>query len=750
MSTHPLFSSFRTFHEDVPPNFEAWFFGVLVRDWLFTGTSKNLPGGLVSVGYPPVDNEYFKWLGMAAAILSAKSRFTMVELGAGWGRWLVAAAKLAAQREVACRLVGVEADPDHFAWMSDVFRDNGLDPAKHSLWNMAVAATRGPALFLRHGRPQENYGQRLIDPVDCTFWESQPNYQTVDVTGHALDEIIEPLDCVDFLSVDVNGTELDVLASSLDSLEAVRVLQLSTSSDSSDEGLVSLLESCGWINIFRFQPQAMSRTQFGLVPFNQGLQTWVHRDDVDAQDLLLSNVPAYPMSPFPEVVAGGGGVAVFDTADAVALNDARLSHLDSLGLPLEDRRVLDVGGGVGHLAQFFVQKNCQVICTDARDENIASLHSRYPALSAHVLNVETDSLARLGRFDIVFCYGLLYHLENPVAALRNMASVCSDLLLLESVVIDHPEPLLRVVDEPSATLNQTVGALGTRPSPAFIVMTLSRLGFPFVYAPKTPPQHPDFLFDWNADLRCSRDGHLLRCIFVASRRELNSMKLVPLLRGVDIATPAAAFHPVVEQQPRIWIDVGAHLGEKTLAHAEYDPGLTVYAFEPNISVAARSQGRCSNYIVVPAAIGEQDGSATLYINSFSGADSLLPLDPQGLKNWIGGEQLRVEKQVQVPMMRLDTFMDQMGIRAVEYLKIDAQGTDLAVVRSAGSRLTDIRKITVEVHSTPQPLYSGSTGRVEVLDFMQRSGFLLESSEDQSFGQEQNLTFVRGEEVPAVE
>jgi hypothetical protein len=53
------------------------------------------------------------------ALLEARKTFTMVELGAGWGRWLVSAACAARvqQLHLELRLVGVEAQPEHFRWM---------------------------------------------------------------------------------------------------------------------------------------------------------------------------------------------------------------------------------------------------------------------------------------------------------------------------------------------------------------------------------------------------------------------------------------------------------------------------------------------------------------------------------------------------------------------------------------------------------------------------------------------------------
>jgi len=222
------------------------------------------------------------------------------------------------------------------------------------------------------------------------------------------------------------------------------------------------------------------------------------------------------------------GPETFDRPEAVEINRARMSHLDSLQLLLDHRTVLDVGCGVGHLAQFFVAKGCRIVCVDARSDNIVRLAKLYPGVKAYVANVETDPLERFGAFDIVFAYGLLYHLENPLAALRNMASVCKELLLLETMVCDHSLPVLRLEDESCAS-NEGLRGIGCRPSPSYVVLALNRIGFPFVYAPKEPPRHRDFQFEWKNSLDWWREGHPLRCIFVASRNQLRNPKLTALL-----------------------------------------------------------------------------------------------------------------------------------------------------------------------------------------------------------------------------
>ena len=189
-----------------------------------------------------------------------------------------------------------------------------------------------------------------------------------------------------------------------------------------------------------------------------------------------------------------------------------------------------------------------------------------------------------------------------------------------------------------------------------------------------------------------------------------------------------------------WIDVGAHLGETTLTFANHNPGLIVYAFEPNLRAAHALFGRAPNYVVIPMAVAETDGAAQFHINSFEQASSLLTMNESARLSWRGGEALREESVLTVPTIRLDTFMDHMRINRVDILKVDTQGNDLAVVRSAGQRLRDICKITLEVDLTPNRLYQGSPSKEDVLSFLEAGGFKLVSNERQSYGQEENLTF----------
>jgi SAM-dependent methyltransferase len=229
-----------------------------------------------------------------------------------------------------------------------------------------------------------------------------------------------------------------------------------------------------------------------------------------------------------ETIPEGGDLRVFDVAPAVRINQARGQAIESLGLDLAGKRVLDAGSGPGHFTPIYTSRGCEVVAIDGRADNVAECRRRYPQVQAVVADVESFDLLALGRFDVIHCFGLLYHLENPIAALRNLRRVCDGLLFLETIVMDSSRPLLLLDDEPK-TVNQALAGIGSRPSPAYVAMALNRVGFRHVYGLAQPPDHEDFRVEWSDDGAWQRDGHPLRAMFVASAvHPLHNTRLVTL------------------------------------------------------------------------------------------------------------------------------------------------------------------------------------------------------------------------------
>jgi SAM-dependent methyltransferase len=210
-----------------------------------------------------------------------------------------------------------------------------------------------------------------------------------------------------------------------------------------------------------------------------------------------------------------GSTLPFDTPEALAINKARLDHLDSLlGDYLRGKRVLEVGSGVGNLSSFFYERGCRVISVEGRWELCAEHLRRHPDRHGFVINAdirEPAVLTRYGQHEIVFCYGTLYHVGNPERVLENLAEVCLETLLLETIV--SPDPKLHnkpnIVRE-SSDIDQSLDGYGCRPGTAWLTRELCR-HFEHVWVPETQPDHPAF----------QKDVLTPRRIIIASREDLD-------------------------------------------------------------------------------------------------------------------------------------------------------------------------------------------------------------------------------------
>lgn len=231
--------------------------------------------------YPAVSEEVFEWLLMLDAVMEARESFTMIEAGAGYGRWLVGAvcALRQAQPGMPFRLVGVEPEPDHFEWMGRHFRDNDLDPAAHRLIQGAVAAEDGTAYFLMNADPTAWYGQFLVPTADIPA--GTPGTATREVPTYSIASLLSGLDRVDLMDFDIQGAETVAIAAGIGLMtEKVRRVFVETHSPQIHEAVEAIFRANGWECLscygFRAGSPSVERTPFGDVSFEAGVQTWIN------------------------------------------------------------------------------------------------------------------------------------------------------------------------------------------------------------------------------------------------------------------------------------------------------------------------------------------------------------------------------------------------------------------------------------------------------------------------------------------
>jgi ubiquinone/menaquinone biosynthesis C-methylase UbiE len=102
-------------------------------------------------------------------------------------------------------------------------------------------------------------------------------------------------------------------------------------------------------------------------------------------------------------------------------------------------RILDLGSLEGFYALEFASHGAKVVAIEGRESNNA--HARFAAETLELSNIEfvTDDVRNLcqekyGRFDVVFCSGILYHLPGADACrfLASIAKVCKRLTIIDT------------------------------------------------------------------------------------------------------------------------------------------------------------------------------------------------------------------------------------------------------------------------------------------------------------------------------
>lgn len=186
---------------------------------------------------------------------------------------------------------------------------------------------------------------------------------------------------------------------------------------------------------------------------------------------------------------------VFDLPHARRLTLSRIEFLDGwlpgFAKSQELKTALDAGCGTGNFSGYLASLGLLVTAFDGRLNHVEEARGRHPLVNFYTLDVEDLSLKNSERFDLVFAFGLLYHLENPFRAIRNLFEVTRKFLLIEGSCAPYRAPAALLLTEGSGE-DQSLEGTAFYPSESCLVNMLYRAGFPQVYKFRRLPVHASF------------------------------------------------------------------------------------------------------------------------------------------------------------------------------------------------------------------------------------------------------------------
>jgi hypothetical protein len=178
----------------------------------------------------------------------ARDRFTMIELGCGWGCWMNNTGAAARRAGLKLHLIGVEGDLGHIGFAEEARQANGFDKSQMTLHRGIAAAASGIALFPRQERAGVSWGlQPIFGASETQRKQAVRSGDYDELPMIALADIAAPFDRIDFLHIDIQGGEADLVEGCLRVLQdKVAYMFVGTHSRQIEGRLFDIMLRAGW------------------------------------------------------------------------------------------------------------------------------------------------------------------------------------------------------------------------------------------------------------------------------------------------------------------------------------------------------------------------------------------------------------------------------------------------------------------------------------------------------------------------
>jgi FkbM family methyltransferase len=196
--------------------------------------------------------------------------------------------------------------------------------------------------------------------------------------------------------------------------------------------------------------------------------------------------------------------------------------------------------------------------------------------------------------------------------------------------------------------------------------------------------------------------------------------LIRLKKNETEVIPKRLIATYLPANPTI-VEAGAHIGVDTVQMSKRWPQGTIHAFEPIPDLFRQLQSNTAkrnNVCCYPLALGKQTGAATMFVSSgrSDASSSLFP--PKA--HLAHHPDILFDTKIQVPTITLDQWAAEQGIKKIDFLWLDLQGYELAVLQAATAVLATVQAIYTEVNL--EETYAGVALYPELRQWLAAHGF----------------------------
>jgi FkbM family methyltransferase len=230
--------------------------------------------------------DYFEWIDLLTAIDRSDTQFTMIEIGAGYGRWISNAAAALKRWKKKCtqrlKLIALEANKARFELMVRNCEQNEIPSSDLKLLRAACTPDGNPVFMICN----DDYGAGVASNADAMKAFELANSDVIEARNNQgqsfLVERVPAVrlhdlmtEVVDFIDIDIQGAELDVVLGGIDAMdEWVKMAHVGTHSVLVDARLSHIFHLHGWRPRRIFSCGTVNQTPYGRFQFIDGIQSW--------------------------------------------------------------------------------------------------------------------------------------------------------------------------------------------------------------------------------------------------------------------------------------------------------------------------------------------------------------------------------------------------------------------------------------------------------------------------------------------
>lgn len=141
----------------------------------------------------------------------------------------------------------------------------------------------------------------------------------------------------------------------------------------------------------------------------------------------------------------------------------------------EGLHILDVGAGNFEISNALSVYGANVTALEPRGNIEFQTEPRVEVVQTTLEDYRTER-----KFDLVLALGFLYHMCDPDLAIRQLATLSSRFIAIDSVVLDSDAPLVVFLEEDKSICGNSIDGRACRPSPQYIIGSMHANDFNLV------------------------------------------------------------------------------------------------------------------------------------------------------------------------------------------------------------------------------------------------------------------------------